>query len=448
MVMITILVAAVLILTAFKPEMTCNSCGKSKHFLKGAYLNYASTAAPKNGTLNPSDIGYSQNYELRSEVETLKNEYRKLVNAPVTAKVIFNSGASESIANCVFWAKSYNQFGKVVGTKYDHSAVKANCDTFGLKYTNDMSERALADNCALVMLTQVNSKSGEILNIDNFHLNFKKFSFLNDNLTAMSANNFHPFNDKNTLQYRPIIALDASQSIGKVPIYMEKWGVNAVFWSLHKVGGPIGLGVLIVNDTPQFPFKPLISGSQQMSLRGGTLPMQLFADNDQLLKAKDDANVRKQRWEEVMASLTEAGLNVYKPMNKHLYNTFLICVKGCPLKVIGKLAGDGIYVGNVSACKNEELLNKKLSEVDNDIRNGKSAGSVSKDINGTIDALTGGAVEVSSESSDPYDNSIRISFVSPEELTPKVINKIISAVKASEAETNLSALNDAKAVKV
>lgn len=427
MIALIIMLLVILILSSFKPAiMSCNSCGKSKHFLKGAYLNYASTAAPKSGTLNPSDIGYSQNYELRSDVETLKNEYRRLVNAPVTAKVIFNSGASESIANCVFWAKSYNHFGKVVGTKYDHSAVKANCDTFGVKYTNDMSERALTENCSMVMLTQVNSKSGEILNVDNFHLNFQKFSFLNDNMTAMTANKFNPFNDKYTLQYRPILALDASQSIGKVPIYMEKWGLNAVFWSLHKVGGPIGLGVLIINDTPQFPFKPLISGSQQMSLRGGTLPMQQFTDNDWILKVKDDANVRKQRWEEVMSKFDEAKLNVYKPVNKHLYNTFLICVKGCPLKVIGKLAGEGIYVGNVSACKNEDLLNKKMAEAENDVT----------DVNKNIDALTGGEVTVSSEStsSDPYDNSIRISFVEPNELTDSVVSSIISAVKASEME--------------
>lgn len=437
MVCVVMVLVVVLILMKTKPIMACNACMKSKPFLKGAYLNYASTAATKNGSLNPSDIAYSQNFELRSDIEALKVEYKRLVNAPVTAKVIFNSGASESIANCIFWAKMYNQFGSVVGTKYDHSAVKANCETFGLRYTSDMSEKALMDNCALVMLTQVNSKSGEILNIENFKLNFSKFSFLNDNMSPLSANNFHPFNDKYTLQYRPILALDASQSVGKVPIYMDKWGLNAVFFSLHKLGGPMGTGVLIINDAVQFPFKPLISGSQQMQLRGGTLPMQQFIECDWVLKNKDDANARRGRWNAVMTKLTDAGLTVYKPTNKHLYNTFLICVKGCPMKVISRLAGEGIYVGNVSACKNEELLNTSLSKgkgVGGSDGSGSQNGTgTGKGIMDNIDGLTGGQIEVSSENTgDKFDNSIRISFAEAEELTDDVVNKIIKAVKTND----------------
>lgn len=423
---ILVLIGAI-ILILMRPKMN-KSC---KRGLSGAYLNYASTNAPKSGALNPSDIAYAQNSDLRSDVETLKNQYRKLVNAPLDSKVIFNSGASESIANCIFWAKSYNQFGTIVGTKYDHSAVKANCDTMNMKYTDNMSEKSLMDNCALVMLTQVNSRSGEILNVDGFHRNFMKFSFMNDNMSAMSANNFHPFNDAYTLQYRPIIALDASQSIGKVPIYMDRWGLNAVFFSLHKLGGPMGLGVLIVSDTVQFPFKPLISGSQQMSLRGGTLPMQMFVDSAWVVGGKDDANERRDKWESTMNTFKAAGLKVYEPTNKHLYNTFLICVNGCPMKVIGKLAGEGIYVGNVSACKNEEILNKSL------IKNKRSVKGDVNDVGDDIDvSMTGGDIEVSqndnASKNDPFANSIRISYTRSDELSDYIIKRIIKACKWAE----------------
>lgn len=414
---------------------SCSSCKRSKPFLKGAYLNYASTAATKNGTLNPSDIGYSQNYELRSDIESLKNEYRKMVDAPINSKVIFNSGASESIANCIFWAKCYNQYGSVVGTKYDHSAVKANCDTFGLRYTNEMSEKALMNNCALIMLTQVNSKSGEILNVDAFHRNFDKFSFMNDNLEPMHYNDYHPFNSQYTLQYRPIIALDASQSIGKVPIHMDKWRLNAVFFSLHKMGGPMGLGVLIVSDTLQFPFKPLVSGSQQMGLRGGTLPMQLFAENDWLTNVKDDANSRKSVWEQTMKQFKDSGLKVYEPKNKHLYNTFLICVKGCPMKVISKLANEGIYVGNVSACRNEEMLNATIR---NNERNAKRKQTVGDDIDEGIKQLNGGYIEMSEGESDgekdEFDNSVRITFSEANEMNDVIVKKVINACKESNGE--------------
>lgn len=396
------LVTIIILLNIQMNSKGCPNCNKHKSKgLSGAYLNYASTNATKTGSFNPSDIGYSQMMDQRNDIEMLKNKYRQLVNAPPDAKVIFNSGASESIANCVFWAKSYNPYGTIVGTKYDHSAVKANCETFGMKYNDQMTEKSLMNNCAMIFLTQVNSRTGEIMNLDTFNRNFSKFSFMNDSNTQR-----HPFNEQNTMQYRPIIVLDAAQSFNKVPIYMDRWGVNAVFFSLHKFGGPIGAGVLIVDDKIQFPFKPLISGHQQMSLRGGTLPMQQFLDSEWILDEHDDLNSRKGRWLEVMQQIESSGLKVYQPKNTHLYNTFLICVKGCPMKVIAKLANEGIYVGNVSACKNEEIYNKSLS---------------------------GGDIEVSSElnNGSNFDNSVRISFSDGRELTDNIVSNIIQACKES-----------------
>lgn len=369
--------------------------------LTGAYLNYSSTNARKNGTLNPSDLGYPQNIQLRFDVEHLKVKIRKLINAPADSKVIINSGATESIANCIFWAKSYNKYGTIVGTKFDHSAVEDNCKTFDVEYDPNLNTGSINERCSMIFLTHVNSKTGEILDIPTFKRNFDNYSFMNENLEdSFKQNIAHPFN-LTALQYKPIIVLDATQSIMKVPIDMEKWKLNAVFFSLHKIGGPIGMGVLVVKDTKYAPFKPLISGKQQYSLRGGTLPMQNLLESEWIFDEYDDYNDRRDKWKDTFDKMKKAGLNVYEPKGKHLFSTFLIDVEGCPMEKINALARKGIYVGNTSACKNEEIVDSSVS----------------------------GGAKGDDEDDEPFTNAIRVSFMNSDELSDEIVDEIISECK-------------------
>ena len=367
--------------------------------LKGAYLNYASTNAKRNGSLNPSDLAYPQIMEQRSDFEQLKTKIKKLINAPPNAKVIINSGATESIANCVFWAKSYNKFGTIIGSEYDHSAVENNCDTFDVSYEKTLRTGQINDRCSMIFITHVNSKTGEIINVENFKRNvLDRYNFdYNDGVNPYSSH---------SLQYKPLVVLDATQSIMKVPIDMERWGLNAVFFSLHKIGGPIGLGVLVIDDDKYAPFKPLISGKQQNSLRGGTFPLHLLLDNEQIFNKFDDFNERKDRWEQGLQKLKEAGLKVYEPKGKHLYSTYLIDVQKCPLEIINSLARKNIFIGNTSACKNEEAVME-------------GGGHTSSSLSGGDDTSTPPA---------PFEKAIRISFSKSKELSDDVLNTIIKEV--------------------
>ena len=367
-----------------------NSKAMNSPSLKGAYLNYASTNAKRNGSLNPSDLAYPQIIEQRADLEQLETKIKKLINAPINAKVIINSGATESIANCVFWAKNYNKYGIIVGSEYDHSAVEDNCITFDVPYEKTLRTGNINDRCSMIFITQVNSKTGEVINVDNFKRNvLDKYNFdYNDGINPYSTN---------SLQYKPLIVLDATQSIMKVPINMEKWNLNAVFFSLHKIGGPIGLGVLVINDNKFAPFKPLISGKQQHSLRGGTFPLNLLLENEQIFNKFDDYNERKDRWQEGLNKLKASGLKVYEPKGQHLYNTYLIDVQKCPLEIINSLARKDIFVGNTSACKNEEIVDK-------------------------------GEESISGGSNKPFEKAIRISFSKSKEISDDILNTIINEI--------------------
>ena len=105
-----------------------------------------------------------------------------------------------------------------------------------------------------------------------------------------------------------------------------------------------------------------------------------------------------------MNKLKEAGLKVYEPKGQHLYNTYLIDVQKCPLEIINSLARKGIYVGNISACKNEEIMNKM------------------SDLNETDDSMSGG-------NNKDFDKSIRITFSKSKELSDGVLNEIIKEIK-------------------
>ena len=367
---------------------------KCKHSLKGAYLNYASTNAKRNGTLNPSDLAYPQVMEQRLDMEELKLKIKKIINAPTNAKVIINSGATESIANCIFWAKDYNKYGIVVGSEYDHSAVKDNCLTFDIPYEKSLRSGKINDRCCLIMITHVDSKTGEIVNVHNFKLNVL------DKYTYEYSDGINPYNN-HIRQYRPLVALDATQSIMKIPIDMKRWGLNAVFFSLHKIGGPMGMGVLVIDDSIS-PFKPLISGRQQNTLRGGTLPLQVLLENEYVFNNYDDFNERKDAWEHGLKKLKEANLKVYEPKGQHLYNTYLIDIgNNCPLSTINELARKNIYIGNVSACKNEDLYNKSLS---------------------------GGTHDNDNVDDDKENKFIRITFAKSNEINDYILNNIIDEI--------------------
>ena len=62
---------------------------------------------------------------------------------------------------------------------------------------------------------------------------------------------------------------DLTQVLGKIPIDVNKLGLDYATFSAHKIGGPIGVGALYVRKG--VPLKPLIiGGNQENKRRGGT----------------------------------------------------------------------------------------------------------------------------------------------------------------------------------
>ena len=63
---------------------------------------------------------------------------------------------------------------------------------------------------------------------------------------------------------------DAAQSFKKVPLSFKSLGVIALSISAHKIGGPLGIGVLVLRRGVEIPAL-LHGGGQEREIRSGTL---------------------------------------------------------------------------------------------------------------------------------------------------------------------------------
>jgi cysteine desulfurase len=95
-------------------------------------------------------------------------------------------------------------------------------------------------------------------------------------ISVMTANNetgvLQPISEIVSIADGYGIALhaDAIQSFGKVPLSFSALGVTALTLSAHKIGGPLGIGILILRKGQDIPAL-LHGGGQERDIRSGTL---------------------------------------------------------------------------------------------------------------------------------------------------------------------------------
>jgi cysteine desulfurase len=66
--------------------------------------------------------------------------------------------------------------------------------------------------------------------------------------------------------------VDAVQAFGRIPLDLDAWRPTAVALSAHKVGGPTGIGALVLRRDAE-PHPVLHGGAQERGVRSGTLPV-------------------------------------------------------------------------------------------------------------------------------------------------------------------------------
>ena len=209
----------------------------------------------------------SRNHQFGWEAEEAVENARKSIADAIGAKpseIIFTSGATESnnLSIAGLWEMYKDKGNHIVTLVTEHKCVLDTAEYLQREKGVDVTFLNVKDD-GLVDLNELKS----VLRDDTLLV------------SVMFANNeigvLQPIEEIGKLcKERGIFFhTDAAQALGKVPIDVEKLGVDLLSMSGHKVYGPKGIGALYVRKRkPRVKLKPIIhGGGHERGMRSGTL---------------------------------------------------------------------------------------------------------------------------------------------------------------------------------
>lgn len=227
----------------------------------------------------------SSNHQFGASAKQLIDAARESIAALLQAtarQIIFTSGATESNNLAIKGvAKFYHSRGKhIVTSLSEHKSVLESCmdleqQGFNVTYLKPKAnglidlnelEAALRKDTILVSIMHVNNETGVIQDIASIGA-----------LTRRLGIFFH---------------VDAVQSMGKIPLDVEKDCIDLLSVSAHKIYGPKGIGALYVGDNPRVRLEPLLhGGGQERKFRAGTLAVHQIVGMAEAFKIAEETRV-------------------------------------------------------------------------------------------------------------------------------------------------------------
>lgn len=211
---------------------------------------------------NAASRNHSFGWTGEEAVETARQRIAKLIGA-AAKEIIFTSGATESDNLAIKGvAERYRDKGNhIITAVTEHKAVLDTCkhvEKWGLRVTYlpvqtdgliDVGglSRALDDKTILVSIMAANNEIGVIQPVEEIGKLCHERGIL-----------FHS---------------DATQAVGKMPLDVNKVGVDLMSISAHKMYGPKGVGALYVRrKNPRVELAPIVDGGgHERGMRSGTL---------------------------------------------------------------------------------------------------------------------------------------------------------------------------------
>ncbi|GAB2727148.1 cysteine desulfurase family protein [Nocardioides pakistanensis] len=213
---------------------------------------------------NPSSL-HAAGRAARRVVEESRETIARCLNAR-PGEVVFTSGGTESdnlAVKGLYWARRQAdpRRNRILSTSVEHHAV---LDTL----------HWLEDQGAEVELLPVN-RCGR-LQLDALRESIERDPDSVALVTVMWANNevgtIQPIHEVVAIAHEHGIPVhtDAVQAVGQIPVDFAASGVDALTLTAHKVGGPIGVGALVVRR--ELDLVPLLhGGGQERDIRSGTI---------------------------------------------------------------------------------------------------------------------------------------------------------------------------------
>jgi cysteine desulfurase len=237
------------------------------------YLDYAATTpadprvieamlqclGPDSAFANPAST-HSRGLRAKAKVEHARGQIAARVGA-TPDEIVFTSGATESnnlALKGVFDELTEPPGERLVTTRIEHKSVLdaaktlvargAEVEYVATDENGVVSQAALAaalgEPVRLVSIMHVNNEIGTVQDIEQL------------------AQICH--------SRGALLHVDAAQSVGKVPLALDAWGVDLCSLTAHKIYGPKGIGALYVRRGTRLHAQ-IHGGAQERGLRSGTL---------------------------------------------------------------------------------------------------------------------------------------------------------------------------------
>jgi cysteine desulfurase len=205
---------------------------------------------------NPSSV-HGAGRAARQALDRARRQVARLVGVH-ESQVIFTSGGTEANNLALFGLTArFDYQGHVLTSAVEHASLLIPAKEIqkrgmGVTFADVDGEGvvdpmqvlgALRDDTRIVSIMHANNETGVIQPIEN----------IADGCRAAGV----PFH------------VDAAQTLGKVPIDFTRLGVDMMTLSSHKIGGPQGVGALIIDK--RMALQPrMIGGGQERGRRSGT----------------------------------------------------------------------------------------------------------------------------------------------------------------------------------
>lgn len=248
---------------------------------------------------NPASRSHRFGWQAEEAVDVARNQVAELIGAD-PREIVFTSGATESDNLAIKGAAhSLREKGNhIITSQTEHKAVLDTCiqlerEGFEVTYLAPQSngvidlqqlQAALREETILVSIMQVNNETGVVQDVASIA-----------ELCQSRGIVFH---------------IDATQSVGKLPLDVSTIPVDLLSFSAHKLYGPKGIGGLYVRRKPRIRLEAQIhGGGHERGMRSGTLPVH------QIVGMGEAFRIAKEEIQDEMARLGKLRLRLWQGLS-------------------------------------------------------------------------------------------------------------------------------------
>ncbi|MEA2071154.1 MAG: cysteine desulfurase NifS [Asgard group archaeon] len=294
---------------------------------------------------------YSFGQEAKEALEQSREQIQSLIKAKDPDEIIFNSGGTEADNTALkgIMLARWNKKNHLITSKIEHAAILNTCKYLqkkGIKVTYlpvnedglvepEELKRNITPETALVSIMHANNEIGTIEPIKT--------------LAEISHD------------YGALFHTDAVQTVGKIPVNVQKLGIDMLSMSSHKIYGPKGIGALYKRKDVRLT--PLIhGGGHEKGIRSGTENVAGAVGFGKAAEiAQKELHEERKRLEQLrnklisnILTIPETKLNGHRKKRlPHNANFIFKYIEGEAL--ILRLDDKGIFASTGSACSTQSL---------------------------------------------------------------------------------------------